>query len=200
MKKKIIPILIIVLILIVILCIVVFGKKKDVNFDSSKMLTNASNIKYEVNDFDTNIGLEITIKDGKPFLTTDTNNEKLEFMFPLLIETVKDKELTGFSGKVVDTYQAYMGNGDPKPILLFLMKDGSVEYIKSSSALEQGIFESQGKINELSDIVKFQSVDAYDVDENGETLSGWITVVAINKKGYSYDLSTIDYLQETYGF
>ncbi len=200
MKKKIISILVAICILVIILLVAVFGRKKNVNFDPTKMLTDASNIKYEVNDIVTDIGLDINIKDGKPYLTTDINNEKFVFMFPLLIESVESKELTGFYGKVEEVYQAYIGNGDPKPILLFLMNDGSVEYIKSSTILENGVFESEGKIIELSDIVKFQSVNAYDIDEDGERLSGWQTVVAIDKKGYSYDLSKIDYLQEYYGF
>ena len=200
MKKKIISILVAIRILVIILLVAVFGRKKDVNFDPTKMLTDASNIKYEVNDIVTDIGLDINIKDGKPYLTTDINNEKFVFMFPLLIESVESKELTGFYGKVEEVYQAYIGNGDPKPVLLFLMNDGSVEYIKSSTILENGVFESEGKIIELSDIVKFQSVNAYDIDEDGERLSGWQTVVAIDKKGYSYDLSKIDYLQEYYGF
>ena len=206
MKKKIISILVAICILVIILLVAVFGRKKDVNFDPTKMLTDASNIKYEVNDIVTDIGLDINIKDGKPYLTTDINNEKFVFMFPLLIESVESKELTGcdgkvkLDGKVEEVYQAYIGNGDPKPVLLFLMNDGSVEYIKSSTILENGVFESEGKIIELSDIVKFQSVNAYDIDEDGERLSGWQTVVAIDKKGYSYDLSKIDYLQEYYGF
>ena len=200
MKKKIISILVAICILVIILLVAVFGRKKDVNFDPTKMLTDASNIKYEVNDIVTDIGLDINIKDGKPYLTTDINNEKFVFMFPLLIESVESKELTGFYGKVEEVYQAYIGNGDPKPILLFLMNDGSVEYIKSSTILENGVFESECKIIVVSDIVNFKGDNAYDIDEDGERLSGWQTVVAIDKKGYSYDLSKIDYLQEYYGF
>lgn len=201
MKKKIIPILVVVLILAVVLCICLFSRKKDVRFDSNKMLTDATSVGYEVVESEPeNIGIEITIKDGKPYITTDVKNEALAMMFPLLIETVYDREITGFDGKVEEVYQAFMGNGDSKPVLLFLMKDGSVSYLKSSSMLENGVFEVEGKVTELSDIVKFQAVDAWDIDENGERLSGWRTVVAINKKGYSYDLTGIEYLEENYGF
>lgn len=201
MKKKIIPILAAVLILIVVLCICLFGRKKDVKFDSTKMLTDATSIGYEaVEGEPENIGIEVTIKDGKPYVTTDMKSEKLALMFPFLIETIYDREITGFYGKVDEVYQAFMGNGDSKPVLLFLMKDGSVSYLKSSSMLESGVFEVEGKVTELEDIAKFQAVDAWDIAENGERLGGWRTVVAINKKGYSYDLSKIDYLEETYGF
>ncbi len=53
-----------------------------------------------------------------------------------------------------------------------------------------------GKIEELSNIVKFIHLDAHDVDENGETLSGWITCVAIDEEGYSFDLSQSKTIQE----
>lgn len=201
MKKKIIPIVAAMLILVVIVCICLFSGKKEVEFDSTKMLTDSKSIGYEIVEGNPeNVGIEVTIKNGKPYVTTDMKNQTFNMMFPLLIETVYDREITGFDGKVEEAYQAFMGNGDSKPVLLFLMKDGSVSYLKSSTMLEGGLFEVEGKVNELSDIVKFQAVDAWDIAENGERLGGWRTVVAINKKGYSYDLSKIDYLEETYGF
>lgn len=199
MKKKVIAIAV-VAIIVVILCICILGGKKEVKFDANKMLTDATSIGYQAVEATDDVGIDVTIKDGKPYVTTNMSNEKLAVTFPFLIDTIHDKEITGYKGKVIEVYQAFMGNGDAKPTLLFLMKDGSVYYLKSSTMLEKGIFEVEGKVNELSDIVKFQAVDAWDIDENGERLSGWITVVAINKKGYSYDLTKIDYLQETFDF
>lgn len=171
--------------------------KKDVKFDSSKMKSDSTNIRYEekIDIGPTSAGLEIEIKDGKPFLTTNVENDSYKFFFPEVKEKVENKEITGFNQNVKKVYYAYMGNGDPCPIILFLMEDGSVEFLDSSKMLKNEQYKSQGKIKELSNIVKFIHVDAQELDENGEGMGGWITVVAINEDGYSFDLSASEAIQ-----
>lgn len=170
---------------------------KDIKFDSNKMKSDSTNVRYEeTTDWVPNSsGLEIEIKDGKPFLTTDIENEQYKFLFSEVKNQVKDKEIIGFKSKVKEVYYAYMGNGDPCPVVLFLMEDGSVEFSDSSKMLKNKKYESQGKIKELSNIVKFVHLDAQEFDENGEGMGGWITVAAIDEDGYSFDLSASETIQ-----
>lgn len=172
--------------------------EKNVKFDSSKMKSDSTNVRYEeTKDWSPNsAGLEIEIKDGKPYLTTDIENEQYKFLFSEVTKPVKNKELTGFNLDVKEVYYAYMGNGDMSPYILFIMEDGSVEYINSNKMLKLGKYESFGNVKEISNIVKFVHLDAQEVDENGEGMSGWITCVAIDKDGYSYDLSQSETLQK----
>jgi len=173
--------------------------KKDIKFDSNKMKTNLKLVYEEETANMGNSGLKISIKNGKAYLSNDINSKDYKFMFSEIYnESIKDKEITGFSSKVKDVYFAYMGNGDMPPFILFLMDDGSVEYINSRIMLIKKEFTSAGKIDELSNIVKFVTLNASDVDENGEKMSGFITVVAIDKEGYSYDLSASRTLEESY--
>lgn len=171
--------------------------KKDVKFDSSKMKSDSTNVSYEeTTDWTpSSAGLEIEIKDGKPYLSTDTENEQYEFLFSTVKEPLKNKEITGFKQDVKEVYYAYMGNGDMCPIILFLMEDGSVEFVDSNKMLKNKQYGSKGKIKELSNIVKFVHLNAQEFDENGEGMGGWITVAAIDEDGYSFDLSASETIQ-----
>ncbi|MBR2989470.1 hypothetical protein IKF40_00860 [Candidatus Saccharibacteria bacterium] len=70
-------------------------------------------------------------------------------------------------------------------VLLFLMQDGSVEYMPIVKALRENRFESYGKMGGLSDIVKFYRTDA--IDGNGD-FSGYITTLAQKTNGEIIDL------------
>lgn len=172
--------------------------KTDVKFDSSKMKSDSTNVRYEEETewIPNSGGLKIEIKEGKPFLTTDIEEEQYKFYFSEVKEQVKNKEITGFKSKVKDVYYAYMGNGDPAPMILFLMEDGTVEFVDSLKMLTNEKYESQGKIKELSNIVKFVHLNAQEFDENGEGMGGWITVAAIDEEGYSFDLSASKTIQD----
>lgn len=172
--------------------------KKDVKFDSNKMKSNSTNVRYEeTTDWTpTSSGLEIEIKNGKPYLSTNIEDEQYKFLFSEVKGKVSNEEITGFNQDVKDVYYAYMGNGDMCPYILFLMKDGTVEFSDSGKMLKNKKYESLGKIKELSNIVKFVHLNAQEVDENGEGLSGWITVAAIDEDGYSFDLSASETIQK----
>ncbi len=172
-------------------------KSNDVEFDSSKMKSDSSFVNYEVAEmYATSDGLEIEIKDGKPFLTTNIEDKNYKFLFSELTEPVKNKEITGFNQEVKEVYYAHMGNGDPYPIILFLMKDGSVEFADSLKVLKNEEFNSAGKIKELSNIVKFVHLDAEEISEDGERMGGWMTVAAIDEDGYSFDLSLSETIRD----
>lgn len=175
--------------------------RENAKFDPEKMKTMNDNVVYEEYNEDMGkFGLEIEIKDGKPYLTVDEKDEDFILFFPEAGEPVKDKELTGFSTDVVDVHYAFIGNGDMVPLILFLMEDKSVEYISSDKMINDEKYESFGKIESLSSVVKFQNVRATDVDKNDETLGGYISAVAVDDEGYAYDLSAITEIRDILGY
>lgn len=169
----------------------------NVHFDSNKMKSDSTMIVYEESNLDLgSSGLKIEIVDGKPYLSTDVKNNQYEFLFSEVTEPIENMEITGFNQSVRDVYFAFMGNGDMPPYILFLMEDGSVEFINSRKMLNGKKYESQGKIEEISNIIKFTHLDANEVDEKGEGLSGWMTCAAIDEEGYSFDLSQSETIQK----
>ncbi len=171
---------------------------KNVIFDSSKMKSDSTSVIYKENNKNLgSSGLEIEIKDGKPYLSTDIENEQYKFLFSEVTEPINNQEITGFKLDVKEVYYAFLGNGDMRPVILFLMEDGTVEFANSSKMLQNKKYQTQGKIEELSNIVKFVNLDANDVDENGELLGGFITVAAIDEDGYAFDLSASKTIQDS---
>ncbi len=167
--------------------------KTQVNFNPDKVIPENEYVLYE-EDMQDRItsGLDVKVSDGRVFFSTDIEDDSYKLSFSDLdLEEIKDKEITGFDVPVEKVHLAYMGNGDMAPILLFLMKDGSVEYLESRDMLENENYKSSGKLGNLSDIVKFTNVTITDLDENGETLGGAIGVVAIDKDGISYDIANV---------
>lgn len=210
--KKVIVVVVLVLIIVIGLGVYNYIESPDKNvggddkvsvsdgskteFDSTKMKSSAM-ASYEVDtEPRSNAGLDIKVRSGKAYLTTNVEDEMYKFHYPEVTESITDKELTGFSGSVKSVFYAYMGNGDMSAIILFLMTDGSVEYIDSSKMLKGGRYESFGKIAEVSNIVGFVNLNATDVAENGELLGGYVTVAAIDADGYSFDLSQSQTIQE----
>ena len=91
--------------------------------------------------------------------------------------------ITGFSGKIKDYYYAKFGQAYGQETLLFIMDDGSVEYLPNHEAFKNNNFKSRGKIAGLEKIIKIHQVSTH--DQNG---FGWITALAEDKDGNYYDL------------
>ncbi len=118
----------------------------NVHFDSSKMKSNSAMIVYEESNLDLgSSGLKVEIVDGKPYLYTDVKNNQYEFLFSEVTEPIENTEITGFNQPVRSVYFAFMGNGDMAPYILFLMEDGSVEFINSAKMLNGKKYESARK-------------------------------------------------------
>ena len=65
------------------------------------------------------------------------------------------------SGKAVDVLVGSLGNGLGGETLLFLMEDGTVEYIPVIKAMQEGKFQSYGKIPDVESVVKFYTAHNY---------------------------------------
>ena len=84
-------------------------------------------------------------------------------------------------GKAVDSFIESFGNGRGGETLFFLMEDGTVEYIPVIKAIQEGKFQSFGKIPGVESVVKFYTAHNY----------GGLTPLAQRADGDYYDLSSI---------
>ncbi len=94
-------------------------------------------------------------------------------------------EIANFSADVIDVYLGYMGQGIGQETVLFLMKDGSVEYLPIKDAFKNNTFKSYGKLSSVNDIVEI--INGNVKYENG----GNRAVFAIKQDGSFYELSTM---------
>lgn len=97
--------------------------------------------------------------------------------------------MKGFSKKIDEIEIGTLGQDYTSSIILFLMEDGTVEYIGLMDLLKTDNLKSRGKIASLENIVRLESIDAYVENE-----SGWLTTIAIDNNGNFYDL--MDVLEE----
>lgn len=145
--------------------------------------------KYEPMEFD-DLGVQIEISNNKAYLTIDTQNENLSTMIDKTdfekLKNVKNQEITGFSAKPTQVYYGEFGQDVIGRVVLFLMADGTVEYIEQMDMLENQTYKSAGKIQNLSDVKQFDVLSVSDTEGGG-----YVTTIAIDKDGYYYDLNEL---------
>ncbi len=88
-----------------------------------------------------------------------------------------------FNQKVVDIFFGGIGQDATGDVILFLMEDGTVEYIPVKTALQAGMdnLKSYGALSNLTDVVKFYQANA----------TSYVTILAQTKDGTMYDLQPI---------
>lgn len=90
-------------------------------------------------------------------------------------------------GTVIDIAFGRFGNGFGYECFLFLMDDGTVEYVPYFLAIKENNFRSRGKLEGISEIIKFHVINnAHNVNGSG----GYRTVLAQRADGTFYDLSS----------
>ena len=165
------------------------SKKVMVKFDPEKMKIAAEGV-YEAVSSDgvdlENIGVKVTIEEGKAYVTTEFDKEDWISQMYSDAKEVENQEIKGFSGKPVLCFMAVAGQDINPPTLCFLMDDGTVEYVNSKDMLTSEKYEVEGKLGNLKDIVSFEYVSVSD-PEGG----GYVSTVAIDEEGYSYDIFEI---------
>ncbi|MBR1884582.1 MAG: hypothetical protein IJ809_06645 [Clostridia bacterium] len=201
-------VVLIVLVVILIGCVVYFGftnkpEKTEVTTNSAERLTENTEKEVVVQTKTEVVKEEIKPLDlGKCQNSENTYNLMVE-VFPvriLLDSTGKvtanynqpadnvlnvnlpfgeNVEITGFTKNVVGICAAGTGNGINCPLVLFLMEDGTVEYMKTRECFEKGTLETAGKVSGLENIVRLETALSM----------GYKTIVAVNKEGQYYDVS-----------
>ncbi len=92
-----------------------------------------------------------------------------------------------FEKPVVDIVIGETGQHVGGDVLLFLLSDGTVEYMPVVKALQNQDFRSYGQLAGVKDVVKFYHVDA--VSDTGDW-SGYVTTLAQREDGSIVDLQS----------
>lgn len=171
--------------------------EEDVNdnsldFDTSKVVNSTADL-YELQNY--NGTINVRLDNTRKIATLSFNRKTLSDTYGLnwdttgVVEgTVEDKVIT-FTQGVKDIYIGGIGQDMSGDIILFLMDDGTVEYIPVYKALSTGEVDgltSYGTLQDLKDVVKFYSVTAI-----RNPVGSSVTIIAQTKDGTLYDLAPI---------
>ena len=171
--------------------------EEDVNdnsldFDTSKIVNSTADL-YELQNY--NGTINVRLDNTRKIATLSFNRKTLSDTYGLnwdttgVVEgTVEDKTIT-FTQGIKDVYVGGIGQDMSGDIILFLMDDGTVEYIPVYKALSTGEVDgltSYGTLQDLKDVVKFYSVMAI-----RNPVGSSVTILAQTKDGTLYDLAPI---------
>lgn len=151
-------------------------------FDGSKSI-NSSGKKYTLN-CQGEAGIWIEVDSTQKVLTFSFTPTKVVEYYSLNWTSNKDSVMNSkinFNKKIVDVFFGGMGQSMAGDTVFILLEDGTVEYIPIVHMFNnvQGAVSSYGKINGVSDVVKFTLASTSDGD---------VTTLAIKKDGTFYDL------------
>ena len=161
------------------------------DFDTSKVINGNENIYRLVNNNNT---IYITLDETRKIVTLNYNRKILSDKYGLNWDTTgideniyENKQIT-FEKEIKDVCFGLIGQ-DTADYILFLMEDGTVEYIPLYQALStngtDGLV-SYGVLQGIEDVVKFYTAYAI-VGMTGN----YSTIIAQTKDGTLYDLSPI---------
>lgn len=162
------------------------------DFDTSKIVNSTAD-SYELQNY--NGTIDVRLDETRKVATLSFNRKTLSDTYGLnwdttgVVEgTVEDKTIT-FTQGIKDVYVGGIGQDMSGDIILFLMDDGTVEYIPVYKALSTGGVDgltSYGTLQDLKDVVKFYSVMAI-----RNPVGSSVTILAQTKDGTLYDLAPI---------
>lgn len=160
--------------------------KKIIGIDLNKCI-NSSNYQYTLTDY-TLSGLNFSLDPASNTVNLSINWDNITRNWGISNGTARSNQYTinNFSGKVVDIYVNGIGQDATGSVALFLLEDGTVEYIPLYKALESNNIKSSGKISGVEDVIKFYSVGARPKGEN--SVGGFQTILAQKEDGTFYDL------------
>lgn len=85
--------------------------------------------------------------------------------------------VSNISGNIISVFSGKIGNSVGYPVLLALLEDGSIESINTELGFKNAEFESNGKIDGLTNVEKIINVN---ITENGTTYPGMVAVLRDN--------------------
>ena len=170
--------------------------EEDVNdnsldFDTSKIVNSNSDKYTLVNNGHT---INISLDETRKVVTLSYNRKVLSDTYTLnwdltgVEDYVYENKQLNFEKEIKDIYFGGIGQDATGDIILFLMSDGTVEYIPVYQALLSNGIEgltSYGVLPNITDVVKFYTVNA------SAGMSGSISILAQTKDGTLYDLAPI---------
>lgn len=162
------------------------------DFDTNKIVNSTAD-SYELQNY--NGTIDVILDETREIATLSFNRKTLSDTYSLnwdttgVVEgTVEEKTIT-FTQGVKDVFVGGIGQDISGDVILFLMDDGTVEYIPVYKALSSNGIDgliSYGTLNDLKDVVKFYSVGAI-----RNPVGSSVTILAQTKDGTLYDLNPI---------
>lgn len=168
------------------------SKNKLAGIDLNK---NLSNTKISVGNlyFDSNDGLYISLDNTQKKVNYDFNCNRVNTRYGLGWVTSNEdysseKHEINFDKKVVEVFIGSFGHEAQGDVVLFLMEDGTVEYIPVVDSFKNHRDNpvSYGKIENVKDVVRFVRVNAC---PTGEHTSCYADTLAVTSDGSFYDLN-----------
>lgn len=167
----------------------------NLHFDSTKV-TNSDAASYTLTLPTHADGINISLDATQMIATVSVNRNLVNQSYTLGWVTatedyVYEPHEISFGQKVVDIFFGGIGQDASGDTILFLMEDGSVQYIPVRPAISTNLdnLNSYGALPSVSNIVKFYAANA------NRQLGSGVTILAQDNDGNIYDLSSI--LQET---
>ncbi len=152
--------------------------------DSSKCLnkpTAGSEYKYMIDDC---YGVWVSYYDNKLYIGISEFGELAKSTSDINVEFGKSYEIKNIDvSKVSDVIIKGWGQGVDCPIVFFLMKDGTVEWLNSYQALVNKKFEAEGKITGVENVERIIRASV-----GGDDGPGNYTIIGIRADGTFYDL------------
>ena len=163
-----------------------------IGFENGKCLNSTNS--YNLVSNNKNFGVNVTVGSNKKDVTLGINTYIVNNMYNFGWMTPNAEsaqyESTNtykFDKEIEDVLIGGFGQTTGRETILFLMKDGTVQYIPIKKALQSDEYKSQSKIissygtlDDVKDIVKF-----YEANSSG----GYATILAQKSDGTFYDLS-----------
>lgn len=157
-------------------------------FDSSKCINNPSG-NYTISVFGDNLAsIGATVDNTKRTVSFSYNIYRVSQTYPLgwvsSIENITTENFPiSFAQEVEDVFFGALGQSSTGDTMLFLMEDGSVEYIPIMKVLSTSPKSphSYGKLPDVSGVVKFYTANT----------AGGVTILAQKADGTFYDLGPI---------
>lgn len=152
-----------------------------INLEDKKCLNN-NDADYSWTSINYNHGVYGEKRNGKIYV--GVNNSDLKDAYDNLnMELYKSYEVTGIDvSKVATIFISGWGQDINVPAVFFLMTDGTVEWLNLKDSFTKGDYKAEGKISNVSNVVKITNAAA----TGG--FGGGTTIVGIRNDGDFYDL------------
>ena len=142
------------------------------------------------------LGVVADVSQDSKTLTFKMCGSTIKHYYPDLNKTDSDCQnyTFNFDQPVIDFTTGVFGQATGYEIALFLLSDGTIEYMPIHQAIENNDVRSYGKLGDLSNIVRLESASAHgeagcETNDTEGCVGGYTTVIAIDANGKIYNLN-----------
>ena len=117
---------------------------------------NTENMNYALSDFVNLNGDEVEIIKTRDKFELYNNTYGKETLVSNQKDNTYKATITGFKSKVIGYFEGGLGHEITGKIHLFILEDGTIEYIKEYTMFKDNSFVSEGKLENVKDIVRIE--------------------------------------------